>query len=61
MKGRDTMEELNHFLQHTIIKCFTEKYTLSMKDRTVLTNHHEINLWKLYYQQSEYFPGNFFL
>lgn len=61
MKGRETLEELNGFLHNTIIRCFTDKYTLAAKDRQVITNQHDITLWKLYESQTDYFPGKKFI
>lgn len=61
MKGRETLEELNSFLHNTIIRCLTEKYTLAGKQRQVITNQHDILLWKLYDSQMAYFPGKKFI
>lgn len=62
MKGRESLDELQHFLTEVIIKCFTAKYTLMHKHRDAVRNMHDIVLWKLYHNQVSYFPGiSFFL
>lgn len=61
MKGRESLDELCHFLDSVIIKCFTTKYTLMHKHREVVRNQHDLNMWKHYHQQADYFPNRMFI
>lgn len=56
MKGRDTVGELNHFLETVVIRCFNDKYTLVYKNREAVKIADK-NLWCTYRQQINYFPG----
>lgn len=61
MKGRETLDELRHFFDSVIVKCFTIKYTLMHKHREVVRNQHDMILWKHYHSQAEYFPNRLFI
>lgn len=56
MKGRETLDEIQQFLETVIIRCFTLKYTLLPKRREALAPK-ELDLWSLYKSQEEYFKG----
>lgn len=56
MKGRETLDDIQHFLETVIIRCFTSKYTLLPKKREALAPM-EMDLWSLYKSQEEYFKG----
>jgi len=57
LRGRDTCDDLNNFLTTIIIKCFTDKYTLSCKSREAVIRQADLNLWMLYQQQKQTFPS----
>lgn len=57
MRGRETLEDIQQFLDAMIIRCFTLKYTLLPKRREVIAPT-EMDLWNLYKSQEEYFKGN---
>lgn len=57
MKGRDTLSDLQNFLDTVIIRCFSEKYALALKERRFVRNFQDIEQWKMYRSQQEYFPG----
>lgn len=57
MKGRETLDDIQQFLENVIIKCFTSKYTLLPKKREALAPM-ELDMWSLYKSQEEYFKGN---
>ncbi|XP_063705748.1 spindle and kinetochore-associated protein 1-like [Culicoides brevitarsis] len=61
MKGRESLEELRAFLDQIVISCFTEKYTLMCKKRDAIRNPHDIEIWKIYKQQKDDFPGKYFV
>ncbi|KAI8130474.1 hypothetical protein FF38_11916 [Lucilia cuprina] len=61
MCGRETLDQLNSFLETVIIPCFNEKYQLMHKERSCLRNLNDIELWKLYNEQSSYLPGRSFI
>lgn len=56
MKGRETLDDIQNFLETVIIRCFTSKYTLLPKKREALAPM-EMDLWSLYKSQEEYFKG----
>lgn len=56
MKGRDTIHDIQDFLDRVIIKCFTVKYLLLPKRREAVPNG-DIDVWNLYKSQEGYFPG----
>lgn len=57
MKGRDTIDDLRHFFEDVVVRCFTLKYALYYKERQVVKNAHDLALYQLYHQQTNYFPG----
>lgn len=61
MKGRESLDELRGFLENTVISCFTEKYTLLCKTREAIRNTHDVEIWKIYKQQKNDFPGKYFV
>lgn len=61
MKGRDTIDDLQHFLNSVISKCFSIKYTLYLKQRENVRNQQDLTLWKLYHSQQQYFPTRKFI
>lgn len=61
MKGRENLDELRAFLEETVISCFTEKYKLLCKKRDAIRNPHDIEIWKIYRQQKDDFPGKYFV
>jgi hypothetical protein len=60
MRGRESYEELTAFLD-VIIESFTEKYTIMYKKRELFKNPQELEIWKMYNNQQDYFPGKFSL
>lgn len=56
MKGRETLFEIQQFLDTIIIQCFTSKYRLLPKRREAVAPT-EIELWNLYKSQESYFRG----
>lgn len=56
MKGRETLDDIQNFLESVIIRCFTSKYTLLPKRREAVAPM-ELDLWSLYKSQEEYFKG----
>lgn len=56
MKGRETLDDIQQFLETVIIRCFTSKYTLLPKRRDALIPK-DLDLWSLYKSQEEYFKG----
>ncbi|KAM7360790.1 uncharacterized protein ACRADG_007760 isoform 2-T2 [Cochliomyia hominivorax] len=56
MCGRETLEQLNSFLETVIIPCFNEKYQLMHKERSCLRNLNDLELWKLYNEQASSLP-----
>lgn len=56
MKGRETLDDIQQFLESVIIRCFTSKYTLLPKRREAVAPM-ELELWSLYKSQEEYFKG----
>lgn len=61
MKGRESVAELNDFLETVFIKCFNEKYVLLHKKRDTVRNPMGLEIWKLYHTQEDYFPGSKFI
>lgn len=61
MKGRESLDELRAFLEQIVISCFTEKYTLLCKKREAIRNPHDVEMWKIYKQQKDDFPGKYFV
>lgn len=59
MCGRETLDQLNSFLETIIIPCFNEKYKLIHKERSGLRNLNDLDLWKLYKEQASLLPGKF--
>ncbi|XP_073817643.1 uncharacterized protein [Musca autumnalis] len=60
MSGRETVDQLNGFLETVIIPCFNEKYQLIHKQRNILRGN-DLELWKMYNDQSSYIPGKYFI
>ncbi|XP_061389363.1 spindle and kinetochore-associated protein 1-like [Musca vetustissima] len=60
MSGRETVDQLNGFLESVIIPCFNEKYQLIHKQRNILRGN-DLELWKLYNDQASYLPGKYFI
>lgn len=56
MKGRETLEEMNYFLEKTVSKCFNDKYTLLFKQRQAVKQCDK-ELWNRYQMQIKYCPG----
>ncbi|XP_055381698.1 uncharacterized protein LOC129612203 [Condylostylus longicornis] len=61
VKGRETLFELQRFLDDIVIPCFNEKYQLVHKKREGVKNNTEFNLWKLYKAQTVLFPNENFI
>lgn len=61
MKGRETVEDLRSFLQNTIVPCFTQKYALLYKHRTAVKNPQDLDVWRMYQDQRDLFPNNYFI
>lgn len=57
MKGRETLDELNLFLEKTISKSFNDKYSLIFKQRNAVKQCDK-ELWNRYQMQIKYCPGN---
>lgn len=57
MRGRESLDDIQNFLEMVIIRCFTSKYTLLPKRREAVAPG-ELDLWSLYKSQEEYFKGN---
>lgn len=57
MKGRETQDELNVFLENVIINLFNEKYQLLHRVRSFVKQPADLELWKTYNEQGSYFPG----
>uniref|UniRef100_A0A1I8MGB2 SKA complex subunit 1 n=1 Tax=Musca domestica TaxID=7370 RepID=A0A1I8MGB2_MUSDO len=60
MCGRETVDQLNGFLESVIIPCFNEKYQLIHKQRNILRSN-DLELWKMYNEQASYLPGKYFI
>lgn len=58
MKGRESLDSLQAFLEAVIIQCFTAKYALLPKRREAVAPM-EMELWNLFRAQEEYFKGDF--
>lgn len=61
MKGRDTIDDLQYFLDSVIVRCFSSKYVLFHKQRDIVRNQHDLTLWKLYHNQAQNFPSRKFI
>lgn len=61
MVGRESLDEINTFLESIIIACFNEKYQLLYRKRSTLRKPKDMELWNLYNQQESYVPGKFFI
>lgn len=61
MKGRDTLDDLQHFMDNVIVRCFSEKYALFHKQQNCVRNPQDLLRWKLFHQQCEYFPRRQFI
>lgn len=61
MKGRDSIDDLQSFLNSVISKCFSIKYILFHKQREFVRNQQDLTLWKLYHSQEQYFPNRKFI
>lgn len=61
MRGRETVDELKNFLETILVPCFNEKYQLLHRHRDCIRNHADLDLWKVYKDQSSYFPGQNFI
>lgn len=60
MKGREALSEIQQFLEHVIIRCFTIKYTLLPKRKEAVAPN-EMEIWNLYKSQETYFRGTHLL
>lgn len=60
MRGRDTVAELQDFLDSIVKRCFNEKYSLCYKARDSL-KFTDRNVWQMYKDQDEMFPGKKFI
>lgn len=58
MRGRETLDDIQQFLENVIIRCFTSKYTLLPKRREAVAPM-DLDLWNLYKSQEDYFKGKF--
>lgn len=58
MKGRESVYDIQAFLDTIVIPCFTAKYTLLPKRREAVRPI-EVELWNLYKAQEVYFRGRF--
>lgn len=56
MRGRETLDDIQVFLESVIIRCFTSKYTLLPKRREAVPPM-DLDLWNLYKSQEDYFKG----
>lgn len=56
MRGRETLDDIQIFLENVIIRCFTSKYTLLPKRREAVPPM-DLDLWNLYKSQEDYFKG----
>lgn len=56
MRGRETLDDIQIFLESVIIRCFTSKYTLLPKRREAVPPM-DLDLWNLYKSQEDYFKG----
>lgn len=56
MRGRENLDDIQHFLETVLIQCFTVKYTLLPKRREAVAPM-DIDLWNLFKSQEEYFKG----
>jgi hypothetical protein len=57
MRNRDTLPDLQNFMETTIIPCFTDKYTMVYRKRECVRHPADLDKWKLYQSQTSYFPG----
>lgn len=60
MKGRETLEEMNYFLEKTVSKCFNDKYSLLFKQRKAVKQCDK-ELWNRYQMQIKYCPGTYII
>lgn len=58
MKGRESLEDMQQFLDTVIIQSFTAKYALLPKRREAVPQA-DLHFWTLYKSQEEYFRGKF--
>lgn len=56
MRGRETRDDIQQFLDGVIIKALTLKYALLPKRREAVAPC-EMDLWNMYKSQEEYFKG----
>lgn len=56
MKGRETIFDIQEFLETVVVPSFTSKYTLLPKRREAVAPI-EVELWNLYRSQEAYFKG----
>lgn len=61
MRGRESVDDLRNFLDAVIVPCFNKKYQLIHRQRSAVRNRHDLELWKVYNQQSSYVPGRNFI
>lgn len=61
MRGRETLAELQQFLDAVIVRCFTDKYTLLHKKRECVRNPQQLAMWKHFVTQASYFPHRMFI
>jgi hypothetical protein len=57
MRNRETLAELQNFMETIIIPCFTDKYTMVYKKRECIRHPADLDKWKMYQAQVSYFPG----
>lgn len=56
MRGRETKEDIQQFLDNIIVKSLTNKYTLLPKKRDAVPSM-DMDVWNLYKKQESYFKG----
>ncbi|XP_067617721.1 spindle and kinetochore-associated protein 1-like [Eurosta solidaginis] len=61
MRGRESVDELRSFLDTVIVPCFNKKYQLMHRQRSTVKNRNDLDMWKVYNQQSSYVPGRNFI
>lgn len=61
MRGRETLADLQQFLDSVVVRCFSEKYMLLFKKRECVRNPKQLAMWIHYEQQASYFPQRLFI
>jgi hypothetical protein len=57
MRNRESRAELQAFMETIIVPCFTEKYAMFHRTREFVKHPADLEKWRLYQSQSNYFPG----